>query len=68
MAEQSGRRLHLKQLLLIWMSVLTTEIVALKNKAILSNAGKFFYNFRMETNVHLMKNILTDGGFDDRDV
>jgi glycosylphosphatidylinositol transamidase (GPIT) subunit GPI8 len=38
------------------------------NKAILLNAGKYTYNFRMEISVHSFYNLLQTLGFDDSDV
>lgn len=46
----------------------TINVQCLKNKAMLMNAGKFFYNFRMQTSLMTMRYILQDLGFDEKDV
>jgi glycosylphosphatidylinositol transamidase (GPIT) subunit GPI8 len=39
-----------------------------KNKALVMNAGKFYYNFRMENNFFMINQMLKQGGFDSKDV
>ena len=39
-----------------------------KNKAMIWNAGKYFYNYRMEVSVFYIRNILKDFGFDNKDL
>lgn len=48
--------------------ILISSTYSIKNKAIILNAGKFFYNYRMENNILIVKNMLKSKGFDERDV
>jgi glycosylphosphatidylinositol transamidase (GPIT) subunit GPI8 len=48
-----------------WSSSTSEEF---SNKAILLNAGKYSYNYRMEISVHSFYNMLQTLGFDDSDV
>lgn len=38
------------------------------NKAMIWNAGKYFYNYRMEVSSHYIRNMLLDSGFDSKDL
>ena len=57
---------------LLAILILTIKLLQLcqplKNKAIVFNAGKFFYNYRMEVNIFTILNILREKDFSFRDV
>lgn len=55
------------KIIILLLSLITVSN-QIKNKAIIMNAGKFFYNYRMENNIHSIRNILLKLGFDERDV
>jgi len=55
-------------IIVLLLYVLLGGVKALKNKAMFLNAGKFFYNFRMQTSLLTLKYIMMDLGFDEKDV
>ena len=61
------RKRSLNPLLFIALGLLQISY-GLKNKAYMVNAAKFHFNKRMETGLFLMKYMLFDMGFDERDV
>lgn len=50
------------------MLLMSNVCCEFKNAGMLLNAGKYFYNYRMETNLFLIKNIMSDMGFDPSDM
>lgn len=58
----------LRGLVLLVATIVSVQASSYSNKAMIWNAGKYFYNYRMEVSSHYIRNMLTDSGFDSKDI
>ena len=62
-------QIHLLGLLsILGLSLTSISNPEYSNKAMIWNAGKYFYNYRMEVSSFYMRNALMDMGLDSRDI